>query len=105
MAIATAPYRHASAGRREINLDPPFCRRALLMDANYGGIDHLQVELEEVRLARLIAQLGLYMDPPKPVVAQRFTPRIRPETIVASEYGTPKSWEQALKSLERMASV
>jgi hypothetical protein len=27
---------------RDNDLDPPFCRRALLMDANYGGIDHLQ---------------------------------------------------------------
>jgi hypothetical protein len=27
---------------RDNDLDPPFCRRALLMDANYGGIDPLQ---------------------------------------------------------------
>ena len=29
----------------DIDLDPPFCRRALLMDANDGTVDHLHVAL------------------------------------------------------------
>lgn len=30
---------------RDNDLDPPFCRRALLMDANNGGIDHLHLTI------------------------------------------------------------